>query len=70
MSPRNVLRMEEALLSVLAGDVFRRTPLWASLLLFKGLYYVISLAKPGRTIRAMRGRADNIRPVEPERMPG
>jgi 2-polyprenyl-6-methoxyphenol hydroxylase-like FAD-dependent oxidoreductase len=70
LSPRNVLRMEEALLSVMAGDVFGRTPIRASLLLFKGLYYVISLAKLGRTLRAMRGRAANIRAVEPERMTG
>jgi flavin-dependent dehydrogenase len=70
LSPRNVLRMEEALLSVLAGDVFGRAPIRASLLLFKGLYYVISIAKLGRTLRAMRGRAANIRPVEPERMTG
>jgi hypothetical protein len=38
--------------------------------LFKGLYYAISLAKLGRTLRAMRGRAANIRAVEPERMTG
>src|SRR5260370_37030410 len=36
LSPRNVLGMEEALLSVMAGDIFRRTPIRASLLLFKG----------------------------------
>jgi flavin-dependent dehydrogenase len=70
LSPRNVLRMEEALLSVLAGDLFRRTPIWASLRLFKGLYYVISIAKLGRTMRAMRGHAANIRAVEPPRMTG
>jgi flavin-dependent dehydrogenase len=70
LSPRNVLRMEEALLSVLAGDLFRRTPIWASLRLFKALYYVISIAKLGRTMRAMRGRAADIRAVEPPRMTG
>jgi flavin-dependent dehydrogenase len=70
LSPRNVLHMEEALLSVLAGDLFRRTPIWASLRLFKGLYYVISIAKLGRTMRAMRGHAANIRAVEPPRMTG
>jgi flavin-dependent dehydrogenase len=70
LSPRNVLRMEEALLSVLAGDVFGRAPIRASLLLFKAVYYAISLAKLGRTLRAMRGRAANIRAVEPERMTG
>ena len=67
LGPRNVLRMEEALLSVLAGDVYGRTPIWTSLRLFKGLYYAISFAKLGRTIRAMRNRAANIRP-EPERL--
>jgi flavin-dependent dehydrogenase len=67
LGPRNVLRMEEALLSVLAGDIFRRTPIWTSLRLLKGLYYVISLANLGRTIRAMRNRAANIR-AEPERL--
>lgn len=70
LSPRNVLRMEEALMSVLAGDVFGRSPTRASLLLFKGLYYVISIVKLMRTLRAMRGRAANIRAVEPERMTG
>jgi flavin-dependent dehydrogenase len=70
LSPRNVLRMEEALLSVLAGDVFGRAPIRASLLLFKAVYYAISLAKLGRTLRAMRGRAANIRAVESERMTG
>ena len=70
LSPRNVLRMEEALLSVLSGDVFGRTHYRTSLFLFKGLYYLISLANLGRTMRAMRGRAANIRAVEPERMNG
>ncbi len=67
LGPRNVLRMEEALLSVLAGDIFGRTPIWTSLRLFKGLYYVICFANLGRTIRAMRNRAANIR-SEPERL--
>lgn len=68
LGPKNVLRMEEALLSVLAGDVFGSTPIWRSLRAFKFLYYMISLAKLGRTLRATRNRASNIRSVEPERM--
>ena len=67
LGPRNVLRMEEALLSVLAGDVFGRTPIWRSLRAFKCVYYAISLIKLGRTLRAARRRATHIRP-EPERM--
>src|SRR6202012_5432521 len=62
MGPRNVLRMEEALLSLLAGDIFGRTPIWRSLRLLKGVYFLMSLAKLGRTIPAARRRAFNIRP--------
>ena len=68
LGPKNLLRMEEALLSVLAGDVFGRTPIWGSLRAFKLVYYVISLARLRQTLRAMRRRASNIRAVEPERM--
>jgi flavin-dependent dehydrogenase len=62
LGPRNVLRMEEALLSLLAGDIFGRTPIWTSLRLLKGVYFAMSLANLGRTIRAARRRAFNIRP--------
>jgi flavin-dependent dehydrogenase len=61
LGPRNVLRMEEALLSVLAGDLFGRTPIWGSLRAFKLIYYLVSFANLGRTLRAMRLRAANIR---------
>jgi flavin-dependent dehydrogenase len=61
LGPRNVLRMEEALLSLLAGDIYGRTPIWTSLRLFKMMYYLISLANLGRTLRALRSRAANIR---------
>ena len=70
LEPRNFLRMQEALLSVLAGDVFQGTPIWTSLRLFKGLYYLISMANLKRTLSAMRKRAVNIRAVETEPMTG
>jgi flavin-dependent dehydrogenase len=70
LDPRNVLRMKEALLSVLAGDIFGRTPIWAALRTFKCLYYAISLANLGRSLKAARRRADNIRPVESESLTG
>lgn len=69
LGPRNVLRMEEALLSMLAGDIFGRTPIWGRLRLFKALYYVLSLVHPGRSLRAWRTRAANIR-SEPEHVTG
>ena len=43
MQPRNVLRTKDALLSLLAGDLFRGTPIYWSLRAFKGIYYVVSL---------------------------
>ena len=66
LAPRNVLRMKEALLSLLAGDIFGSTPIWRSLRAFKGAYYAISLAHLGRSWRAARRRAFNMRPVESE----
>ncbi len=60
LGPRNVLRMKEALLSLLAGDIFGRTPIWASLRAFKSLYYVLCAANLHRSIRAARARAANI----------
>ncbi len=63
MGPRNPFRVKEALLSVLAGDVFGRTPLRSRLLVFKGLYYAASLFCFGRTLKALRMRKHNIRAV-------
>jgi flavin-dependent dehydrogenase len=59
LDPRNILRMEEALMSVLAGDIFGRTPIWTSLKLFKLVYYAMCIAHLGRTWRVQRQRAFN-----------
>jgi flavin-dependent dehydrogenase len=64
MGPRNLFRMQEALLSVLAGDVFGKTRIWPQLLAFKALYYGISLANLRRTYDAWTKRKRNIRPVD------
>jgi len=61
MAPRNVLRMKEALLSLLAGDVYSRSPIGPSLLAFKGLYYLLSLADPRVALRAWRRRRSGLR---------
>ena len=42
MAPRNFFRMQEAMLSLLSGDVFHRSPIHSRLLLFKGLFYIKS----------------------------
>jgi flavin-dependent dehydrogenase len=56
MNPRNPLRMKEALLSLLAGDLFRGTPIFWSLRAFKGIYYLTSLGNLRTTIAAWRRR--------------
>jgi flavin-dependent dehydrogenase len=61
LDPRNVLRMEEALLSLLAGDIFGATPIWGRLRLLKGMYYLFSIGRLIRSFRAWRLRAANIR---------
>jgi len=64
MGPRNLLRMEEALLSLLAGDIFGKTPIWRSLFAFKVVYYTMAVLHPRRTYAAWRRRRVNIRPVD------
>ena len=64
MAPRNIFHVTEALLSVLAGDVFGKTPTHGPLLIFKGLYYTASLFNFRRTLKAWRMRKHNIRVVD------
>jgi flavin-dependent dehydrogenase len=65
MHPINPLRVKEALLSLLAGDLYGRTPFWPSLWALKGIYYGISLANPLRSWRGWRRRRANIRDMGP-----
>jgi flavin-dependent dehydrogenase len=64
MAPRNIYRVKEALLSVLAGDVYGKTPIHGPLRVFKGLYYAASLLNFRRTLQAWRMRKHNIRVVD------
>ena len=64
MGPRNFFRVKEALLSVLAGDVFGKTPILFPLLMFKAIYYTASLLNYRRTIKSWRMRKQNIRAVD------
>lgn len=69
MGPRNPLRMQEALISLLAGDLFRGTPIHWSLRAFKGVYYLNGLARPLRTFGAWLRRKRILRDrayLEPE----
>lgn len=64
MGPRNVFRVKEALLSVLAGDIYGKTPIWPSILAFKALYYAANVLQPRRAYAAWKQRRHNIRRVE------
>jgi flavin-dependent dehydrogenase len=61
MDPSEKLDMKKALLSVLAGDLFRGTPIRKGLFFFRLAYYTFSIAHLKRTFHAWRRRAFNIR---------
>jgi flavin-dependent dehydrogenase len=61
MKPRNHLRIKEALMSLLAGDLYRNTPIYASLFAFKVLYYMTSVLQIGATVRAWRAHRRRLR---------
>jgi flavin-dependent dehydrogenase len=52
LNPSNRLRMQSALLSVLAGDIFRGTRMGYSLVAFKAVYYLFSLLNPKAAVKA------------------
>ena len=64
MGPNNRWRMKEALLSLLAGDIFGTTPIWGALWRFKVIYYVVAGLNLKRSVVAWRMRKRNIRPVD------
>ncbi len=64
MYPKNIFRVKEALLSVLAGDIFGRTPIWRSIRIFKVLYYIANIFQPKRAFLGWKRRRFNIRRVD------
>lgn len=60
MYPRNPLRVREAVMSILAGDIYRGTPYKPSLLAFKCFYYMNLLRNPLASIRHWQGRKTKI----------
>jgi flavin-dependent dehydrogenase len=65
MYPRNDWRVKEALLSLLAGDIFGDTPIWGRLRLMKFIYWFESALHPVRTVTAWLARRRNIRDLGP-----
>ena len=64
MAPGDILRVREALLSVLAGDIYDKTPIWPSVYAFKAIYYLYALRYLKRSWAAWRQRRRNIRPSD------
>ena len=64
LHPSNTMRVKEAILSVLAGDIFGKTPIWRSIFAFKAIYYSANLLQPLRAWRAWQRRRFNIRKVD------
>ncbi len=65
MYPQNPMRVKEAVLSMLAGDIHNKTPIWGALRILKTIYYLVSVAHPRRTWEAWRRRQRNIRDLGP-----
>lgn len=64
MEPKNIFRAKEAVLSVLAGDVYGKTPITLPLFVFKAIYYIGSLLTLKRTIKSWKLRQNNIKSVD------
>lgn len=65
MHPQNPWRVKEAMLSLLAGDIYGSTPIWGSLRILKIVYWLMSLGHLPRTLRSMLRRRRNIRDAGP-----
>jgi len=65
MYPQNPFRVKEALLSLLAGDIHGKTPIWRSLRTLKAIYFAVCIVNPRRSWNAWRRRQRNIRDLGP-----
>jgi flavin-dependent dehydrogenase len=62
LTAANPLRLQEALLSLMAGDVFRRSPIHARLIVFKIIYFLFGLRTFKSSFVAWRKRKGTARP--------
>ena len=61
MGPATCSVPKEAVLSMLAGDIFGKTPIWSSIWAFKMLYYIANILQPKRAFMGWKRRKFNIR---------
>jgi hypothetical protein len=59
LHPGNPFRVQEAVISLLAGDVYRDIGARSRFFLFKFFYYMFGLKHPGATFRLWRKRIRN-----------
>jgi flavin-dependent dehydrogenase len=52
MAPSHKFQLQESVISILAGDIYGRTPVRARLLLFQAIYYFKSLLFPRKSLAA------------------
>ncbi len=64
LRPSNFFRLEAAILSLLAGDIFRSTPLKLRLFVFKAVYYFNNLINLKQSLTAWKKRKHAIRNPE------
>jgi flavin-dependent dehydrogenase len=62
MGPRNSLGIKRAVISLLAGDVYRNGPVWWRLLAFRAIYYITCAGRVRQSWRAWRERRQAIVP--------
>jgi flavin-dependent dehydrogenase len=65
MTPSNPFRVGEALMSLLAGDIHGKTPIWRSLRILKAIYFAVSAGNAKRSWNAWQRRRRNIRDLGP-----
>jgi hypothetical protein len=61
LTSRNPFRLQEALLSLMAGDIFRPSPVHARLIVFKAIYFLSSIGNFKASFRAWRKRRSDAR---------
>lgn len=67
MHPRNVFKVKQGLMSLLAADIHHGSAYRRSLWMFKAIYYFVSLMYPRRTYEGWKRHRDNIRDYGPLR---
>lgn len=60
MAPRDMFRIEQAIISVLAGDLFRKTPVTLPLTLFKAIFYMTYARNFSPAWASYRRRRQNV----------